>query len=163
MNMSIDDQPPSERQQRNSSTAAANFRDRFLQNLQTVLQASAAGALLGMKSAWQDIDAATGFGNKLKHILPDTAMTDMVQQSGTGTKGRGHRCCCFTPSPTHVHLGRSSPVVGQKRVLPDVHVEDYDDDDSGEHHYRAPRVVAAPPQLYNKPVTAAAINVVASV
>jgi hypothetical protein len=54
-----------------------NFRDVFLQS-----QNMAAEAAAGMKSAWRDIDAATGFGNKLRQLpafLPDAAVLEAAE------------------------------------------------------------------------------------
>jgi hypothetical protein len=128
-----------------------NFRDRFLQS-QNMLQASAAGAVQGMKSAWQDIDAATGFGNKLKHMLPDTsALVQQAEEAASAMAAPKHR-------PTSI-LGGLVRSLAKSVVLPDV-VVDHDDE---AEYYQAPPVAAAPPKLYNKvsvtagqPVAAAA-------
>lgn len=126
--LSVEDQfdplPPQQQEQ--------NFRDRFLQS-QNLLQASAAGAVKGMKSAWQDIDAATGFGSKIKNILPDTnALVQQAEASEIDVPPPKHR-------PTSI-LGGFVRSLAKSVAIPD------------EEEWQPPQArhaVAEPPKLYN--------------
>jgi hypothetical protein len=60
-----------------------NFRDVFLQS-QNRLQASATNAVIGMKAAWQDFDAATGLQRKWKQLptlLPDASVWQAAEEA----------------------------------------------------------------------------------
>lgn len=82
LEMLHESQDPMETQIPRQQSGQQNFRDVFLQS-QNRLQTTASDAVIGMKSAWQDFDAATGFGSKLKQLptfLPDTALLEAAEE-----------------------------------------------------------------------------------
>lgn len=127
-----------------------NFRDVFLQS-QNRLQATAVDAVDGIKSAWQDFDAATGLGSKLKQLptlLPDAAVWEAAaEEEERLLRMEGQK----NQQPRPQQQQRPASILGglvrslAQSVLPD-------EDPSLYHDWQAatPAAASRGPQLYNQ-------------
>ena len=124
-----------------------NFRDVFLQS-QNRLQATAVGAVDGMKSAWQDFDAATGLGSKLKQLptfLPDTAVLEAAEEEERLLRTAAHR---IQPRQQQQQQRPTSILGGFVRSLAQSVLPD--EDPTLYQHWKAPPLVTPVPQFYNQ-------------
>jgi hypothetical protein len=70
-----------------SNMEGRNFRDVFVQQSHTVLQSSA----MGMQSAWNEVQAATGLKNKLPAFLPRNVLQQAQEEEQSTQQALQHR------------------------------------------------------------------------
>jgi hypothetical protein len=119
-----------------------NFRDVFLQSQSVAMEAAAA-----MKSAWQDIDAATGFGQKIRQLpafLPDASVLAAAEEEERRTSVARKSRAEAVQRPTSI-LGGFVSKLAKSVVLPDEDPELYED-----WNRPSKPLPADPPQLYKK-------------
>jgi hypothetical protein len=119
-----------------------NFRDVFLQSQSVAMEAAAA-----MKSAWQDIDAATGFGRKMRQLpafLPDASVLAAAEEEERRTSMARKSREEPVQRPTSI-IGGFVSKLAKSVALPDEDPELYQ-----EWNKPSKPLPSSPPQLYKK-------------
>lgn len=91
-----------EYKQQQQQQQSLNFRDAFLQSSQSLWQSN---AVVGMKSAWDDLNAATGLGHKWNQLptllLPDASVWEAVARDEEMERQQQHRSDHYGHYPQH--------------------------------------------------------------
>ena len=131
-----------------------NFRDAFLQS---GLQASASDAVDGLKSAWQDLDAATGLGSKFRSLpsfLPDASVLEaaaIAQEEEHRAQQQQNLHQQQQKRPTSI-LGGLVRSLAHSVALPDENPDLYQEWSGKDNNSQTKQVstsVSALPKLYN--------------
>jgi len=127
-----------------------NFRDAFLQS---GLQASASDAVDGLKSAWQDLDAATGLGSKFRSLpsfLPDASVLEAaaIAQEEEHRAQQQQNLHQQQQRPTSI-LGGFVRSLAHSVALPDENPDLYQDGKDNSQAKQVSSSVSALPKLYN--------------
>ena len=131
-----------EQQQQQQHPSQQNFRDVFLQTQSRYLAESATDAMVGMQSAWKDLDAATGLGSKLRTILPDVDLAQVeAEQAAIVRQQQQSQQPTTSHRPTSI-LGGFVRSLAQSVALPE--------EDPSLYETSAPVAAAAAPSLYRR-------------